>query len=86
MPTLTAQVTEDFVHQLDELSIMLDRSRAWLIKDAIKKYLQHYQEDIKRWKETKSALDAAQNGEVISEKDMNDWLDDWGKTSDKRKK
>lgn len=86
MPTITAKVTEEMMEQLDQVSSMLDRSRAWVIKAALGQYLNEYLDDMERWQETEQAIHAADAGEVISEKEFTAWLNTWGKPTKKTKK
>jgi predicted transcriptional regulator len=45
---------------------------------AIKEFLERQSEDDKRWNETLEALDPVKSGNLIDEKDVNNWLDSWG--------
>ena len=85
MPTLTAHVTDDLIKQLDAVSQSLDRSRAWVIKEAVMEYLERQAEDQKRWKETLAAVEAADRGEVVSADDVLGWIDTWGKPGETTK-
>ena len=40
MPTLTAHVTDDLLKEIDSVSKRLDRSRAWVVKEAVREYLE----------------------------------------------
>jgi predicted transcriptional regulator len=78
MPTLTAQVPEELLSQIDAVAEKLDRSRAWVIKHALKRYLEERELDDRRWKETMEAIEAAERGEVVPGEDVLAWLDTWG--------
>jgi predicted transcriptional regulator len=79
MPTLTAHVSDDLIRKIDSVSQSLDRSRAWVIKEAVKEYLERRAKDQKRWEETLAAVEAADRGEVVSADDVLGWVDTWGK-------
>lgn len=78
MATLTAQVTQEFLQEIDAVAKKLERSRAWVIKHALAKFLEERAVAEKRWKETLKAIDAADRGEVDSADEVFDWLDTWG--------
>jgi predicted transcriptional regulator len=84
MPTLTAQVPDELLGEIDAVAEKLDRSRAWVIKHAIKRYLEERQVDERRWKETVEAIEAAERGEVVPGDEVLDWLETWGRPDERR--
>lgn len=78
MATLTAQVTPEFVEQIDAAAKQLDRSRAWVIKHALRKFLDERLVEQKRWEETLEAIDVAERGGVVDAEEVFNWLDTWG--------
>ena len=78
MPTLTAHVTDELIKEIDSVSKRLDRSRAWVVKEAVREYLQRSAEAQKRWDETLEAIEAADRGEVVSADEVLGWVDTWG--------
>jgi len=83
MPTLTAQVSSDFLRQIDAVAEKTDRSRAWIIRHALRKYIDARVREEERWKETLEAMDAADRGEVVSAEEVFDWLDTWGQRAER---
>ena len=83
MPTLTAHVTDELIKAIDSVSQRLDRCRAWVVKQAVREYLERRAEDQKRWNETLEAIEAADRGEVVSADEMLGWVDTWGKPGEK---
>lgn len=83
MPTLTAHVTGELIQELDTVSQRLDRSRAWVVKEAVREYLERRTGDQQRWEETLAALEAADRGEVVSADEVLGWIDTWGKPNEK---
>ena len=79
MPTLTAHVTDELIKEIDSVSRGLDRSRAWVVKEAIREFLDRRAEEHKRWNETLDAIEAADRGDVISADEVLKWVDTWGK-------
>lgn len=68
---------------LDMLSKKLDRSRNYLINQAIKEFIKNKALEDKRWAETLLALESVKNGTVIEETEVIDWLKSWGSKNEK---
>ncbi len=68
---------------LELLSKKLDRSRNYLINQAIKEFIDSKAIEEKRWAETLLALESVKNGAVIEEKEVIDWLKGWGSKNEK---
>ncbi len=85
MPTLTAHVSNELIKEIDLVSQHLDRSRAWVVKEAVREYLDRRAEDQKRWDETLEAIEAADRGEVISADEVLGWVSTWGKPGENEK-
>lgn len=72
------KLDSDIRDRLDRLGEIKHRSAHWLMKEAIKRYLEQEeyneqlnQETIARWQE-------AEQGKVISHQAVVQWLDTWG--------
>jgi len=68
---------------LEMLSKKLDRSRNYLINQAIKEFIENKAIEDKRWTETLLALESVKNGVVIEEAEVIDWLKSWGSKNEK---
>ncbi len=68
---------------LEILSKKLDRSRNYLINQAIKEFIEKRAVEDKRWAETLSALESVKSGAVIEESEVIDWLRSWGSDDEK---
>jgi len=68
---------------LNRLSKKLDRSRNYIINQAIKEFINNRAVEEKRWAETLLALKSVKNGAVIEEDDVTDWLKSWGSKNEK---
>ena len=84
MPTLTAHVSDELIAEIDAVSGRLDRSRAWIVKEAVREYLARRAEEQKRWDETLEAIEAADRGEVIAADEVLRWVDTGGTPGEKR--
>ncbi len=68
---------------LERLSKKLDRSRNYLINQAIKEFIENRAIEDKRWAETLLALESVKSEEVIEEAEVMDWLKSWGSKNEK---
>ncbi len=69
---------------LEQLATKLDRSKNYLINQAIKEFLARKTLDEKKWSETLEALESVKSNRVVGEQEVNEWLDSWGKENEKK--
>ena len=69
---------------LEKLAIKLDRSKNYLTNQAIKEFISRKSVDKKRWIETLEALESVKLNRLVEEKDVNNWLDSWGKDNENK--
>jgi predicted transcriptional regulator len=63
---------------LENLAQKLDRSKNYLINQAIKEFVARQAMDDARWEDTLSALSSIKEGKTIDESEMVSWLKSWG--------
>jgi predicted transcriptional regulator len=63
---------------LEYLAQKLDRSKNYLINQAIKEYVARQAMDDARWEDTLMALASIKKGEIIDESEVVSWLKSWG--------
>ena len=68
---------------LEILSKKMDRSRNYLINQAIKEFIERRAIEEERWGETLQALESVKNGAVVEESEVVDWLKSWGAEDEK---
>ncbi len=67
MPAVTVRLSEEMIEQLDELAGAMDRTRTWLVADALQQYLaaeRQWLEDIR------AGIAEAERGEVIPHEEV----------------
>lgn len=69
---ITARLDNDALAKLDQLSTMLDRSRAWIVAKAVQRYVD---EELEFRAFIQQGIDAADRGELISQEDMEAWFE-----------
>ena len=63
---------------LESLAKKLDRSKNYLINQAIKEFIARQSLEESRWVDTLEALESVKSGKTIAEADVNAWLNSWG--------
>lgn len=78
MSITSIRITDDVDKPLEALSEKLDRSKNYLINQAIKEFLARQSVEESRWQETLEALESIKQGKTIEADDVNAWLNSWG--------
>ena len=63
---------------LENLAQKLDRSKNYLINQAIKEYVARQAMEDARWEDTLIALASIKEGKIIDESEVVSWLKSWG--------
>ncbi len=71
----TIRLDEETLDQLDDLASALGRPRSWVIKDAVKRYLEY---EVWFRQEVQVGLDAVAKGETVSHEEVKKGLRDMG--------
>ncbi len=63
---------------LKDLAKKLDRSKNYLINQAIEEFIARQSLENERWEETLNAIRSIEGGRRVEEKAVSHWLDSWG--------
>lgn len=78
MSVTSVRIQDDLKEPLEDLAKKLNRSKNWLINEAVKQYISRQESDAQKWKDTLQAIDSVSNGDVIEGDKVNAWLNSWG--------
>ena len=78
MGVTSVRLQPEIENPLEKLAKKLDRSKNYLINQAIREFIERSSLDEKRWNETLDAIASVESGHLIAEHPVNDWLDSWG--------
>ena len=78
MGVTSIRLRPEIENPLEELATKLDRSKNYLINQAIKEFIDRKSTDEKRWSETLEAIDSVKAGKLVNEDEVNAWLNSWG--------
>ena len=63
---------------MERLAHKLDRSKNYLINQAIKEFVIRQAMEDARWADTLEALDSVKDGRMVDEMEVTEWLQSWG--------
>ncbi|MFC3851405.1 CopG family ribbon-helix-helix protein [Salinispirillum marinum] len=78
MSITSIRIAEDVDSSLEVLSKRLDRSKNYIINQAIKEFVARQSMEDARWQDTLVALESVKAGNSVDEQDVNAWLNSWG--------
>jgi len=78
MGVTSVRLQADIEDPLDNLAKKLDRSKNYLINQAVKEFLSRNAIEERRWEETLDAIESVKTGKLVDEQEVNSWLESWG--------
>ena len=69
---LTAHIPEELAEKVDRYARSMERSRAWIVKQALSRWVDLEEEKLQL---TLEALAAADRGELIEDANVKEWID-----------
>ena len=79
MSVTSIRLQDDLVKLLSDLASKSNRSKNWLINQAIKEFVENQALDEQRWLETLPALDSVRSGRSVPAEHVETWLATWGR-------
>ncbi len=83
MGVTSIRLSKENEEPLEKLSQKLDRSKSYLINQAIKEYIARQAMDDARWEDTLKALSSIKEGKTIDEAEVVSWIKSWGTENEK---
>lgn len=78
MGITSIRLADNIEKPLEFLANKLDRSKSYLINQAIKEFIARQSLEESRWLDTLEALESVKLGKSVDEADVNAWLNSWG--------
>jgi predicted transcriptional regulator len=78
MGVTSIRLQPDIETPLEELAAKLDRSKNYIINQAIREFIERQSAEDSKWSDTLEALSSIEKGASIPEADVNAWLESWG--------
>ncbi|CAC9951756.1 hypothetical protein [uncultured Gammaproteobacteria bacterium] len=77
MGVTSIRLNSEIEKPLADLTKKLNRSKNYLINQAVKEFVARQAMDQGRWQDTLEALDDVKNGRVVSSDAVEKWMDSW---------
>lgn len=74
----SVRMPDELMDQLEATATRLRRSKGWIIKDAVREYLEREERRRQRLLETQEAMADLDAGRVIDGDAVLEWIDSWG--------
>ncbi len=78
MSITSIRISNEVAASLGSLARKLDRSKNYLINQAIKEFLARQLMEECRWQDTLEALESVKKGKMFDESEVSRWLNSWG--------
>jgi len=78
MSVTSLRISADIEAPLEDLARKLDRSKNYLINQAIKEFIARQLMEDSRWEDTLTALTSIEEGKTVDDSKVTQWLQSWG--------
>jgi len=75
--TVSVRLDDDTLTQLDMMAKAADRSRAWLMSQAVKQFVEHEAWQVEAIKKSLEKLESGK-GQFVDHEEVAQWLSSWG--------
>lgn len=82
MSVTSVRLQADVEKSLEEMAAKLQRSKNWLVNQAIRDFVLRQEQDEARWQETLAAMESVAQGRVASGDAVHTWLRSWGQVDE----
>ena len=83
MGVTSIRLSKDVEIPLEKLAQKLDRSKNYLVNQAIKEFVLRQSMEELRWSDTTQALNSVKTGRLVDSLEVSEWLKSWGNDSPK---
>lgn len=80
---ITAHVPEELASKVDDIAEKMDRSKAWIVKQALNQYVE---EEQAKYEMTLEAIKSVEEGNFVRHEDMKKWAEGLYNTKTPKKK
>jgi predicted transcriptional regulator len=78
MTVTTVRLQPEVEEGLEKIADKLNRTKSWVINQALREFLERQDLEEKRWHETLEAMESIAQGRVVSGESVHAWLASWG--------
>jgi len=78
MSTTSFRLDDDLEKKLDVTATKLQRTKGWIINDALRQYIAREERKLRMLEETEEAISDIEARRVVSGGEVMEWLEKWG--------
>lgn len=78
MAIISIRLPAETQQQLEAIAARLNKSKKWVIGQALSEYVQKHEFEHDRWQQTLDAMESAARGKVVDASKVHGWLKSWG--------
>jgi len=78
MSTTSFRLDDDLEKKLDVTATKLQRTKGWIINDALRQYIAREERKLRMLEETEEAISDIEARRVVSGEEVMEWLEKWG--------
>lgn len=78
MGVTTVRLQPEIEQSLEALAGELQRTKSWLINQALREFIERQALEQSRWQETLQAMESVAQGKAVSGEAVHAWLRSWG--------
>jgi predicted transcriptional regulator len=78
MSVTTVRLQPELEQSLLAMSNSMNRSKSFLINQALKEFVDRQSLEQERWQQTLAAMESVAKGQVVAAEDVHAWLESWG--------
>ncbi len=78
MSVTTVRLQPEVEESLQTMASSLQRSKSWLINQALKEFIERQSLEQEQWQQTLEAMESVARGRVVSGESVHAWMKSWG--------
>lgn len=78
MSVTTVRLQPEVEENLNAMASKLQRSKSWIINQALSEFIERQVLEQSRWQETLNSMESVAQGKVVSGEAVHTWLQSWG--------
>lgn len=78
MSTTSFRLDDDLEEKLEVTATKLQRTKSWIINDALRQYIAREEQKLRMLEQTQEAIADIQAQRVVSGEEVMKWLETWG--------
>ena len=78
MSITSVRIKEELNESLKELAEKKQRSKSWIINEAVAEYILKDNAESQKWIETLEGLEDIKNGRIVDGEEVLAWIESWG--------